>query len=312
MTSSDRPAVLGLLGVACLLASCGGGDALAKVDGRPTVLRFCFTSSSEEPDAANRRLEVTQRYLERTLRMKVEAVKTTAYGAVIEAFRSNKIDVASISPFSYILATEKAPIEAIVMRGPKDGSVGEYSGVLAVPGNSSIQSIDDVIKHAKDLTISFVDPASASGFLVQNAYLQSVGLEPQRDFKKVVFSMSHPASLLTLKAGKVDVAATALKMADLYMENGKLARGDVRVIWTSPNIPNQPIAVRKDLSPEFKAEIQKAFLDMPEKDPDAFANQYPKTFPVPPGTVYVPANDAMFDGLRKMARGVKNLSLLEH
>jgi len=27
---------------------------------------------------------------------------------------------------------------------------------------------------------------------------------------------------------------------------------------------------------------------------------------------YVAASDAMFDGLRQMARGVKNLSLLEH
>jgi phosphonate transport system substrate-binding protein len=275
-------------------------------------LRYCFTSTTEDPETANHRHEITRRYLEQALHVKVEGVQASAYGAVIEAFRANKIDVASISPFSYVLATEKVAIEAIVSYGPKGGNAGEYTGSLAVPGNSPIKSIDDLMKHAKELTISFVDPASASGFLVQNAFLQSKGIEPQRDFKKVVFSMSHPASLLTLKAGKVDVAATMTRLVDAYQKNGKLVNGDVRILWTSPNIPNQPIAVRKDLPQSFKDEIQRAFIEMPDKDPEAFANQTTKALPRPAGTVFVAANDAMFDGLRQMARGVKNLSLLEH
>src|SRR5271170_1363683 len=185
---------LAALAAALLLCSCGTTHASTNgyADGRPLVLRYCFTSSAEEPDATARRLDVVKAYLSRTLHMKVEAVQTTAYGAVIEAFRAHKIDVASISPFSYIIATEKASIEAIVVRADKDGGAGDYAGVLAVPGNSPIHSIDDLKKHSKELTISFVDPASTSGFLVQNAFLQSIGLEPQRDFKKVVFSMNHP------------------------------------------------------------------------------------------------------------------------
>jgi phosphonate transport system substrate-binding protein len=276
------------------------------------VLRYCFASNSEEPEVASRRLELTRRYLERELHMRVEAVRTTAYGAVIEAFRSNKIDVASISPFSYVLATQKAPIEASVMRGSKSGEPGEYTGVIAVPGNSPLHSIEDVIQHRKELTISFVDPVSTSGFLVQTAFFQSRGIEPERDFKKIVFSMTHPASLLTLKAGRVDVAASMLRLVKRYEDMGKLNKGDVRILWVSPNIPNQPIAVRKDLPAAFKEEIRRAFLDMPQKDPEVWANQAPKSMPVQPGQVYVAANDHMFDGLREMARGVKNLSTLEH
>ena len=295
------------------LTSCGSTNAASNAaGGRPTVLRYCFTSTAEEPEVANHREELTRRYFERELHVKVEVVKTTAYGAVIEAFRANKVDVASISPFSYVLATEKVPIEAIVARGSKDGAPGEYNGVLAVAGNSPIHSIEDLIKHSKELTVSFVDPASASGFLVENAFLQSQGIEPTRDFKKVVFSLSHPASLLTLKAGKVDVAATMLRIVARYEETGKISKGDVRILWTSPNIPNQPIAVRKDLPQSFKEEIRRAFIDMPTKDPEAWAGQSTKALPIPAGQVYVATDDAMFDGLRQMARGAKNLSLLEH
>lgn len=303
--------LFGVLAAAIAMTSCGSTRAAVGANGRPTVLRYCFASSSEEPEIANHRSELTKRYLERELHVKVEIVQTTGYGAVVEAFRSHKIDAASIFSFSYILATQNAPIEAIVMRGSPAGEPGEYRGVLAVPGNSPIHSVDDLIKHAKDLTISFVDPASTSGFLVQNAFLQSHGIDPRRDFKKVVFSMSQPASLLTLKAGKVDVAASMQRLVTHYEETGKLAKGDVRIIWVSPNIPNRPIAVRKDLPQAFKEEIRRAFIEMPTKDPEAWANQSSKAIGTQPGQVYVAANDAMFDGLREMARGVKDLSLLD-
>ncbi len=293
------------------LTSCGTTSASIGPNGRPSVLRYCFTVSGLDPGPANHRLELTRRYLERELHLKVEVVKTTAYGAVIEAFRAKKIDVASISPFAYILATQKARVEAIAMRGSRDGTPGDYSGVIAVPGDSPIRSIDDLLQHSRELTISFVDPASSSGFLVENAFLQSKGIEPLRDFKKVVFSMTHPASLLALKAGKVDAAATMLRLIKRYEETGKLAKGDVRVLWVSPNIPNQPIAVRKDLPQDLKEDIRRAFLDMPRKDPEAWISQTTGSSAAPTGEAYVSANDSMFDGLREVARDVKDLSLLD-
>ena len=125
--------------------------------------------------------------------------------------------------------------------------------------------------------------------------------------------MNHIASVMTIKGGNVDVAACSQKMLNRYLEQGLIARGDIRVLWVSPSIPNQPIAVRKSLPEAFKKEIQKAFMDMPAKDPVAWKNLYSKKQQtlVTPGTVYVPANDAMFDGLRQIARGAKNLNLLE-
>jgi phosphonate transport system substrate-binding protein len=294
------------------LNGCGISKASSKtVDGRPTVLRYCFAATTEDPSATSHRLDLTKKYLERELHVRVDTVQTTSYSGVIEAFRANKIDAASISPFSYVIASQKVPIEAIVMRGSKDGKPGDYQGVIAVAGNSPIRSIDDVVKHSKELTISFVDPDSTSGFLVQSAFLQSKGLEPQRDFKRVVFALSHPASLLALKAGKVEVAATMKRLVDRYQDTGKLARGDVRVLWVSPDIPNQPVAVRKDLPQAFKEDIRRAFLEMPKKDPEVWANQSTAALPQSPDTIYVTANDAMFDGLRAMARSIKNLSLLD-
>jgi phosphonate transport system substrate-binding protein len=308
-----RLQILAIVLAACVLSACGSSRASTSKGGRPSVLRFAYSAQSSDPDAAAQKIEPLRRYLERTLGVHVDAVLTTNYSGVIEAFRAHKIDVASISPFSYILATQKTPIEAIVMMGGANGGPAEYTGSLAVPGNSPIKSIQDVIRHSKQLTISFVDPDSASGFLVQNAYLQSVGIEPQKDFRKVMFAMNHLAAIMTLKAGKVDVAAVQERLVKRYIQTGKLAEGDIRIIWTSPSIPNQPTAVSKALPRPFIEEIRQAFLDMQQKDPAAFAARV--TSSVFAGIArgpYVRADDSMFDGLRSMARSVPNLSLLEH
>jgi ABC-type phosphate/phosphonate transport system substrate-binding protein len=121
-----------------LLTSCStSASARIGPEARPKVLRYAFTSMSEDVDTYSKRLDVVKAYLEKTLNMPVEVMKTSNfYSAVIEVFRANKIDLASISPFSYVIATQTIPIEAIVMRGSKQGEPGDYTGVLAVPSDT--------------------------------------------------------------------------------------------------------------------------------------------------------------------------------
>jgi phosphonate transport system substrate-binding protein len=234
---------------------------------------------------------------------------------VIEAMRARKIDIATMGPFSYLIAAEKAGADVIVVRGTRDGGHGDYGGVIAVARNSPIRTIEELVARSKELTFSFVDPASASGFLVQRAYFQSVGLDPERDFKKTMFSTEHLASAMTLIAGKVDAAAimetrpgNTLYKA-LYTK-GRIREGDIRVLWRSPRLPSSPVVARRDLPASLKREIQQAFIEMPERDPELW-KIWPKSGEPTAHVVWLAGNDAMFDELRAMARGITNLSLLE-
>jgi phosphonate transport system substrate-binding protein len=302
-----------------LVAACNAGGAStapAAAEERPKVLRYVYSpSGTEEPQAQSLRLDRLKDYLEVRLKMDVELYKTSAgYGAVIEAMRAKKIDVGTFGPFGYLIASEKAGAEVIVVTGTKDGNHGSYAGTIAVNSNSPIKTIDDVVTHARNLTFSFVDPASTSGFLVQRAYFQSVGLDPEKDFKKTVFSMNHLVSAMTLIAGKVDAAAfmEAKPGNTIYrtlFTRGRMREGDIRVLWKSPPLPTSPIAVRRDLSASFKQEIQQALVDIPERDPELW-KMWPRSS-ASSEVVLVRGTDEMFDGLREMARNVKNLSLLE-
>src|SRR5262245_31176781 len=183
--------------MAGLSAGCStGSTSMATGElGWPTVLRYCYSPGTEEPERQTIRLDLLKAYLSERLKIDVVLYKTSgSYGPEIEALRAKKIDVLTMGPFGYLIASEKAGAEVIVVRGREDGSPGTYGGTIAVAKNSSIKTIDELVARSKQLTFSFVDPASTSGFLVQRAYFQSVGLDPDEDFKKIVFSTNHLVS----------------------------------------------------------------------------------------------------------------------
>ncbi|HYA18432.1 MAG TPA: phosphate/phosphite/phosphonate ABC transporter substrate-binding protein [Bryobacteraceae bacterium] len=280
--------------------------------GWPPVLRYNIAVGTENPETQARRTGLVRDYLAGRLGIPVEITTVSNYGATIEAMRAKKVDAASMGPFAYLIASEKAGAEAIATRGTgNDGRAGEYAGTLCVPAASPFHSIDEVIRHAGELTISFVDPASASGFLVERVYLDSRGVDPERDFRKVVFSNNHVFSAMTLVAGKADVAAISENTLVTLHRSGKVAEGAVRVLWKSPPIPNAPIAVGRDLPATLKRQLQDALIEMHDRAPEAFRSMFTATSNLASSSVFVRIDDSAFNGLRAMARGVKNVQLLE-
>jgi len=291
---------------AVLASGCGASHAEADRPEWPKVLRYSVSINHENPETEAGRLDIVGRYLERRMGMPVEVNGTTGYGAVIEAFRARKIEAGSIGPFAYLIATRRTEVEAIATRGELNGESRLYSGTLSVAAASRLRSIEDVIRRSRELTISFVDPASASGNLVQRAYLLSVGLTPERDFRKVMFTTSHMASALTLAGGKVDVAAVGESILQMLIKSGKLRSGDIRTLWVSPRIPESPVAVRKELPLAFKQRFQQALVDMATDAPDAYRNMTAKIyFERYRNTRFVPATDALYEPIRKLFRGVE-------
>src|SRR5262245_40050312 len=302
--------LLSTIPLVLLLSGCSTGNAESSASGRPAVLRYAFAPSVEEPQAQELRLDHLKKYLSDRLHLDVELYKPSGgYGTVSEGLRAHTIDAGATGPFGDLIASQKAGAE--LRRGtvePDSGTAG-YRGVRAVPASSPIMAIDDLIAHSRELTFSFVDPASTSGLLVQRAYFQSRGLDPDKDFKKTMFSMNHIASAMTLVAGKVDAAAMMENMPKTLAERKLAKPSDFRILWTSPHLPSSPIVVRRDLPADFKRDIQQALIDIPQRDPELW-KMWPRTNRTPTA-VLIRGNDAMFDELRAMARDVKNLSLLE-
>ncbi|WP_277404630.1 phosphate/phosphite/phosphonate ABC transporter substrate-binding protein [Achromobacter xylosoxidans] len=186
--------------------------------------------------------------------MKIKPFVATDYNGIIEALRARKLDVAYLGPFSYVLATSVADVEAFSVAVTKKSGKSAYKSMIVVRADSGIDSLEALRNH----TFAFVDPSSASGHLFPKAGLQQAGYDPEKLFSRVVFSGSHDASLLAVANKKVDAAAVADRIYASAIAKGQLRQDELKVVWTSRDIPESPMVWRKDLDPAVKDKVAKA------------------------------------------------------
>jgi phosphonate transport system substrate-binding protein len=296
---------------AAAILSIAGCKSNASRDGRPAVLHYAFAPNAEQMQSGNVRSSMIRDYLQQQLHMPVEVVRVEGYAPTIEAMRAGKVDLATYGSLAYIIAAKDAGAQAIVASGNPDGTLGHYYSVIAVPKDSPIHSIADLKAHAKDLVFAFADPASTSGNLYPRVFLQSVGIDPEKDFKQVVFANGHLACVLAVKAGKVDAGAFMQAARNRMIATGKMKADDTRVIWTSEGIPNGPLAVRKALPDSLKQQIQDAMTHISTRDPALWTELAKTMHSISTAVTYIPVTDASYDGLRHYASQVKELNLSE-
>lgn len=208
------------------------------------------------------RYENLAKYLEKRLGIPVELKTSTDYAGVIAAMQFKHVDVAYFGPKSYVEASQRANAEAFVLEVLEDGTQG-YHGVIITKKGSGINSV----KEAKGKVWAFTDPNSTSGTLVPTVhFVKDLKIDPEKYFSKVIYSGSHEASILAIKAGKVDIAST--NDLDIDRGNGKFwnKEKDFTIVWTSKLIPGSPMAYRKDLPESLKKALRDAFISYRDKD----------------------------------------------
>ncbi|CAM5204638.1 phosphonate ABC transporter substrate-binding protein [Bosea thiooxidans] len=240
------------------LAGAGAALALPQIGRAQTKLVKVGLIPSEDSRAM---LESSQQLLdalEKNLGIKVQGFVAADYNGVIEAMRSGHVDVAYLGPFSYVLGTTVAPIEAFATaETAKSGRTFYHSQIIARK--------DSGIKEVKDLkgrTFAFVDPSSTSGHLFPKAGLMKLGFDPEKDFSRVLFTGSHDANALAVANKRVDAATIADRIFDAAVQKKLVDPADIQVVWRSDPIPESPTCWRKNLPDELKKQIKSAFLNI--------------------------------------------------
>lgn len=177
------------------------------------------------------------------------------YNGVIEALRAKRLDVAYLGPFSYVLGTTIADIEAFAVAETKRAGRTFYHSKIITHKDSGIKTVQDL----KGRNFAFVDPSSTSGHLFPKAGLMKVGFNPDKDFGRVIFSGSHDSSAIAVQNKKVDAAAIADRILDQAVAKGLVKQEDIVTVWSSDPIPESPTVWRRDLPADLKRRIQAAF-----------------------------------------------------
>lgn len=202
--------------------------------------------------------------LQKRTGLKIQTYVGTSYGDLVQKMSEKKIDFAFLSALSFVEVEKQSGVRVLLK---KVWEQGYYHSVLMVPKASKVRKPLDL----KGKRIAFVDEKSASGYLYPLVLLRDLGLDPSKDIKPV-FSGGHDKSVELLKKGDVDaiaVFANDEKGRDSAWTHHKGRLGDVRVIWSSAAIPNDPFCVRADFYERYPKTTHDLMFGLIEMNEDA-------------------------------------------
>lgn len=187
--------------------------------------------------------------------VEVKPFFATDYAGIIQAMRFDKVDVAWFGNKSAMEAVDRAGGEIFAQTVDVTGNPGYWSLLITHVDNTHINSVEDVLANAQDLTFGNGDPNSTSGFLVPSYYVWAQNnVDPNEIFKRTLNS-NHEANALSVATQKVDIATNNTENMSRILEKFPEAHEQIKVLWQSPLIPSDPIVWRKNLASETKSAV---------------------------------------------------------
>lgn len=240
--------------------------------------------------------KVVQTFLEKETPYKYKFAIPQSYVAVVEAFGTDRADVASLNTFGYIMANERYGTEALI-RVIRYGS-DSYKSQIIARKDGPIKSLEDI----NGKKFAYVDSASTSGYLLPAKFLFDRKVKPE----STVFAKKHDNVITMVYQGQVDAGATFYTPPEngVIQDARRLVKTqfpdveeEIKIVELTSEIPNDPIVFRKGLPPEMKTTIRDAlikFIKTPEGK-KAFLDLYGVTD-------FVKATDADYDSVREILK----------
>jgi len=225
-----------------------------------SVLRVGFPPT-ENPGEIIRKNKPLMRYLQQQIGVsKVQLSVAPSYTATIEDLRNHKLDLVYFGALTYVLAKNVINITPIV-RGVVNGSTQNQAFIIANK-DSGIHRLSELPGHS----FAFGDVASTSGHLIPHQALLAEGINPHRDFDRLIYTGAHDKTALAVQKLEVDAGAMNARLFSIMIANGQLDKGKILVIWKSQSFADYPWAIRSDLDQKIIEAIQAAFLNLHDKD----------------------------------------------
>jgi phosphonate transport system substrate-binding protein len=209
-------------------------------------------------------------------------------GELVEAMKAKRADAGWFSNESGLEAVRRADGEVFARTEGPDGVDG-YQSVLIVNAKGSVTP-EKILKCDRTLTIGMADPMSTSGYVAPIAYFFGPhDIQPEKCFARIVRG-AHDANLMAVAAGTLDVATENSIGLAANRAAGRHEADQVKVIWKSDVLPQDPIIWRRDLDPAVKEKLRQFFLTYGQGDTPLADRQRANLAPLGIGG-FAPADD---------------------
>jgi phosphonate transport system substrate-binding protein len=231
----------------------------------PKVLRVGFVPAEDAQQVMQNAQPIVD-ILQKELGMEIQPFVAADYTGVVEALRVNKLDVAFLTPASYVLAKNEANVK-VVLKSERKG-IASYYATIITRADSGIQKLDDL----RGKTFAFGDALSTTGNIFPRKMFKERGIDPVRDFKQILYSGGHDATVLAVLNGKVDAGATYANSPDSddtawmrYLKDPEDMK-KIRAIAFSEPIPADNLVISGNLDEAIAKRVEEIFLQL-SRDP---------------------------------------------
>lgn len=191
--------------------------------------------------------------------LKVQPVFEPTGPAEVDALASGRAEAGLFSEAAGLEAVRRADGEVVAGASASSGAAPEGRASVLVVREKSPLTLDQVLRCGRRLTYGSGDARSIAGTLAPSAWLFAPrGLAPATCFRSVRAG-DLEANLAAIASGGLDVAASDTSSLKAFTTARPQAARELRVIWTSPVLPPEPVVWRKDLDPSVKEKLR-AFL----------------------------------------------------
>ena len=270
-----------------LSAACGKSRPISQ------GLRVGFVPA-EDAQQVVRNAQPLVEILQKKLAMEVQPFVATDYTGVVEALRVGKLDIAFLTPASYVLAKNEANVR-VVLKSERKGSPYYYAAIIT-RADSGIKKLDDL----RGKVFAFGDPLSTSANVFPRKLLHEKGIDPVRDFKQILYSGGHDATVLAVLHGKVDAGATYANSTDgsdtawaRYLQNPEDVKKISAIAYSEP-IPADNLVFAAGLDDALGKKIEEVFLEL-SRDPQG-KKMLRDLYQI---DGFVPATDKDYDSVRE-------------
>lgn len=207
-------------------------------------------------------------FLEQRLGLSVRAFVPQDYTGVVEAMGSGRADIGMLPPFAAMLGMRRYDIEPILV-SVRNGETGYRSQWMT---NDRALCDSDPVADARGMlscqgrleaiagrSVAFTDPNSTSGFLFPSLQLVELGMDPERELRRL-FVGAHDAAVLAVYGGDVSVGVSYEDARGMVRPQFPDVGERVIVFAHSPRIPNDGVLLRADLPEDLKIAIREAFV----------------------------------------------------
>jgi len=209
------------------------------------------------------RYEPLASYISKKLGVKIKLKVLPRYGNIIDNFVSQGMDGAFFGSFTYVLAHAKLGVEVLARPENNEGR-STYHGLILVRKDSLIRTAADM----KGKRFAFVDKATTAGYLLPVAYFRKHGIRDHQHYlREVYFAGTHEGVIDDVLNKRADIGAAKNTVFDRLAIEDERIKNELLVLEQSPEVPENGLAVRKDLDSSLKNKLKEVLLNM-QNDPE--------------------------------------------